>query len=151
VRRRKVIAVVAGSLTLLLDQLSKILIASKLSPGDSVPILGDLLWFGYTRNPRGVFGLSFGPVPLVPVSLIAIAVLFLLLFRMTGRGSAPLAISLILGGAVGNLIDRVRLGEVIDFLDFGLGRYRWPTFNLADAGVTVGALLLLLTGWRRQA
>ncbi len=140
-----------GSLAILaVDQLSKLLISSKLLPGDSIAVLGRFFRLTYIRNPRGVFGLSFGGIPLVPISLVAVAFLLILLFRTTSIGSSPLAISLILGGAVGNLVDRLRLGEVIDFLDFGVGRYRWPTFNLADAGVTVGAILLLLTGWKRK-
>lgn len=144
-------ALLTGSLLLLAaDQLSKFLVSLKLSPEHSIPVLGSFFKLTYLRNPRGVFGLSFGELPLIPLSLVAIALLLIIFLKTPHKGAAPLAISLILGGALGNLVDRLRLGEVIDFLDFGLGRYRWPTFNLADAGVTVGAILLLLTAWKRK-
>lgn len=138
-----------GSVTLLgMDQLSKILISLKLPPGSSIAVFGNFLRLTHIRNPRGVFGLSFGAVPLVPLSLVAIALLLILLFRTTHNGPSSLGISLVLGGALGNLVDRLRFSEVIDFLDFGIARYRWPTFNLADAGVTAGVILLLLKGWK---
>ena len=79
-------------------------------------------------------------------SLVAIGVVIYLFWRLPGGSRREsLALGLVAGGALGNLVDRLRLGEVIDFLDIGVGdRYRWPTFNLADAAVTIGVLLLVL-------
>jgi len=72
-----------------------------------------------------------------------------LLYRHTGQRMFCLAVSLILGGAVGNVVDRIIYGHVVDFLDFYVGRYHWPAFNLADCAITIGAALLIVDELRR--
>jgi signal peptidase II len=100
----------------------------------------------HIRNPNAAFGLSFGRgVPLLPFALLAICILLLAFYKTGSRGGVGLAgLSLVLGGALGNLIDRVRFREVVDFVDIGIGKFRWPVFNVADSCVTVGVILLIL-------
>ncbi len=134
---------------LFLDQLTKILvygITGGLEGGAPIPLIGNLLKISYTTNPRGVFGVPFGPrfMHFLLPGLGAILVLFFgLRTKSNWLGSAY---GLILGGALGNLTDRVRLGYVIDFIDFELRsiRFRWFTFNLADAFIVVGVIMILI-------
>ena len=84
---------------------------------------------------------------LIAVSLIAVALIIGLLARQSAQGLFRIALTLILGGALGNLWDRVAVGEVVDFLDFHLGAWHWPAFNVADSAITIGAILLILDGF----
>jgi signal peptidase II len=114
-----------------------------------IKVLGDFFILKYTTNPGVAFGLNLGSVALnrivfSAVTGVAIIVISIVVWKLTPRQKAHLmALAIILGGAVGNLIDRLRLGQVIDFLEFGVGTWRWPTFNLADAGITVGGISLI--------
>ncbi len=112
--------------------------------GDSKSIIGNILRFTYIRNPNSVFGLRFGG-PFISTALTLIAFIFvtILFFRSDNRFSI-FSLSLIIGGALGNLTDRVFYMEVIDFIDVGIGRWRWPTFNVADSFVTIGLILLII-------
>jgi signal peptidase II len=127
------------------DQFTKYLVVQNLGLASSLNLIGTVVRFTYIRNPNGAFGFSFGPrVPLMPIALLAICILLLVFYRTGSRSAAGLVgLSLILGGAIGNLIDRIRLGEVVDFVDVGVGRFRWPVFNVADSCVTVGVVLLV--------
>ena len=116
-----------------------------MNPGESIPVAGDLVRLTYIHNPGAVFGLTFGGRPLqLALSLLALGLVVAVL-RKTSAGEvrAQVGLSMVLGGALGNLIDRFRLGEVIDFLDVGIGGLRWYVFNVADAFVTVGVFLLM--------
>ena len=130
---------------LLADQISKQIVARLMMPGESVSVLGDFFQFIYVRNPRAAFGISLGGGSFhVVISSVVILFLTVLLWKMRSQeGRVPIALSCILAGAWGNLIDRIRWGEVIDFLSLGIGRYRWPVFNLADLAVTAGAIFLI--------
>lgn len=105
---------------------------------------------------RGVaFGFLSEEGALIPVVLTAFAaivsvVLAVWLLR-AGRAGTVFALGLVIGGAVGNIVDRLRFGAVIDFLDFHVADFHWPAFNLADAGITIGVVLLLLDGLRTPA
>ncbi|HID95109.1 MAG TPA: signal peptidase II [Candidatus Latescibacteria bacterium] len=134
-------------IVLLADQVSKFLVKRSMALGDSVRVLGDLFRFTYIRNPQAAFGVGVGGKPFhILLSTFAILFLLLMLVKIASRkGPVAIALALILGGAVGNLIDRIRTGEVIDFLDLGIGRYRWPVFNFADVGVTVGVIFLVFS------
>ena len=130
---------------LALDQLTKALIVASYQVGDSVAILGPVLSFTRRTNTGGAFSVLQNH----PAALMAITAGVLLLLLLAGprfagsRPSALVALGLIAGGAGGNLLDRLRLGHVVDFLDF----HCWPVFNVADVGITVGAGLLLLTAF----
>jgi len=129
-----------------LDQFSKYLIARNFLLNGSLSLMGGVLRLTYIRNPNAAFGISFGPrIPLLPIALLAICILLLTFYKTGSKGGASLVgLSLILGGALGNLIDRIRFKEVVDFIDIGVGRFRWPVFNIADSCVTVGVVLLIL-------
>jgi signal peptidase II len=115
----------------------------------------------HVRNTGGAFGIfggekgGLGSLLFVVVSLIAIgSILFLFIRLREDEKRLSLSLSLVLSGAIGNLIDRLRLGEVVDFLDFYLFSYHWPAFNIADSAICLGiglmALELLVRDKRKQ-
>jgi signal peptidase II len=143
--RRVIALILICGVIILLDQISKHLIAANLELNDPLNLLGSVVRFTYIRNPNAAFGFSFGSrIPLLPIALFAILVLVLVFYRSSTKTIIGfLGLSAILGGAAGNLIDRIRFKEVIDFIDVGFGTVRWPVFNVADSCVTVGVILLV--------
>lgn len=134
----------AAITALFLDQVTKVAVYGALRPGESVRLIGNLLRIVHSSNEHGVFGINYGPrllyfiLPLIGCLLVVFFAL-----RSRDRWSAT-AYGIILGGALGNLVDRIRLGgNVIDFIDFGIGGWRWYTFNIADSSVVIGVLMLL--------
>lgn len=125
---------------MLLDQVTKYLVMAHLDLGASVPILGGLLYLTLTRNPGGAFGLFQAWTQLLVIVAIIVVVGMLLLVRRKANMSRILTVSvgLELGGAVGNLIDRIRFHYVVDFIDLRV----WPVFNIADIAITIGLFLL---------
>ena len=134
----------------LFDRLTKYLITANLALHDSVRVIPGLFQITHVQNQGAAFGLfADSPVhwkvgALILFSLLALVVVSILLWR-NGHAfsSGGLALALILGGAVGNLWDRVFSGHVVDFLDFYLGNAHWPAFNIADSAIVLGALLLV--------
>ena len=136
---------------LVLDLLTKHLALERLPPGRPVHVVDGFFSLTLVMNP----GLAFGMLAGTPagwrwlvalLSIGALTVLAVVGLRMlpTGGRFTPLALGLIFGGAVGNLIDRARFGAVVDFLDFYWRGYHWPAFNVADSAITVGVALLAL-------
>lgn len=126
------------------DQVSKALVVAQMYPGERIEI-SSLLSLERTSNSGIAFGLA-GHVPSLVLILVAAAIVVVLLLlgtQMKWRGSS-IAIGLILGGALGNLLDRIFRGSVVDFIDLP----HWPTFNLADVAITVGVVLLILGSLR---
>ncbi len=156
-RRRSVGEVIAIVVAIVaLDQATKWLVTQALDLHQSVPIIDGLFSLTYVRNAGAAFGL-FGGLPaairgplFVVLSLGALVVLGILLagLRPEERG-LRIAIAAVLGGAIGNLIDRVREGEVIDFFDVYWRDYHWPAFNIADSCISLGVAALLLFSFRR--
>jgi signal peptidase II len=135
---------------LLLDQLSKHLISAHFQLYQSVPIVPGWLDFSYTLNPGAAFSL-FATMPagfrhafFIALSLAAIVVLTVLLARPATPRSSAIAFALILGGTIGNLIDRLVRGRVVDFIYFHHGWFSYPVFNLADSAITVGVAIVLI-------
>jgi signal peptidase II len=139
----------------LLDQISKTAIDLALEPGETVPISGNFFKITYVLNPGGVFGTKLGSGAFYTiVAIFAIFLAFFFFYRTLEQSWwRGMGWALILGGALGNLIDRFRFGEVLDFLDFDfidiniphvITLDRWPIFNLADAAVTLGMVVVLL-------
>ena len=137
----------AALLVLAADIATKLLIHHNLIAGQrSIPILGDWARLTYIHNPGAAFGLFQGSRWFF-IAVEALSALIILSLALSTRYRDPamqVAFGLILGGAAGNLFDRLWLGVVIDFLDVGIGRHRWPVFNVADSGVTIGVVLLAL-------
>src|SRR6267143_3275666 len=129
---------------LALDQATKALASSHLIMGQPVPILGQFLRLTLVHNSGAAFGLFPGSrLPFILVSVLAIAVVLYLFARDAYRSLwNRVLLGCILGGALGNLVDRIRWGRVVDFIDVGLGSIRWPVFNVADSAVTLGVILL---------
>jgi signal peptidase II len=126
------------------DQLTKAWLVSFLAPGQSVDVLGDTIRLVFSQNNGGLFGLFHGQALVFGlVSLVVVAVIVLYHARTDRSMYLSITLGLLLGGAVGNLIDRLRLGYVVDFVDAGIGATRWYTFNIADTGVSFAIVLLL--------
>lgn len=132
----------AAAATLVIDQLSKLAVVRQMSEGQSEPVLGPYLSRTLQFNPGGAFGLF----PSQTVGLTILGAVIVVVLVTYGRhaanssGSLTVGLGLILGGAAGNLIDRIRLGYVIDFIDL----HFWPVFNVADAAITCGAIILVV-------
>lgn len=146
----------AGAVVIL-DQATKLLVQRAFRLGESLPVLPGFFNLTYVLNPGAAFGLLAGAAAafrgpfFIAVSVLAIAVICYYHARYArGRPLSTVGLALILGGALGNLIDRLRVGMVIDFLDFYLGAYHWPAFNVADSGITVGVGLLLVEMLRER-
>lgn len=135
------------------DQLTKGLIVQSLKLHEALPVLPNFFDLVYVRNKGAAFGILANTEYRVPFFIIttSLAVVFLVWFYRQYRADQVLgrcAVSLVLGGAIGNLIDRVRFGEVVDFLDVHWYQYHWPAFNVADSAICVGVGMLLLAQWR---
>src|SRR6478752_6200942 len=148
--RNLALASVTGGIVFF-DQLSKQQIMQTMRLHESIPVIPNLFSLTYIRNPGAAFGLlagssdAFRMVFFGVTSLFALALLGTILYRLPERDwVGQLSIAGILGGAIGNLIDRLRYGEVIDFLDVYVDTYHWPAFNVADSAISVGVVFLII-------
>ena len=142
---------------LVLDQWSKWLVELHLGDHASIEVIPGLLNFTHVKNTGVAFGLFAtrgNAVGTVILTALGIGALIFVgyYFRITPHGDRPLlaALALILGGAVGNLFDRVLRGAVTDFVDFYFGTYHWHTFNVADSAITIGIGLMILGAFRHR-
>ena len=143
-RPRWVLFAVLAAAVLVIDQLVKAWVAGSFQVGVPVPVLGEALRITVSHNQGALFGLFQGSA--VVFGLVSLLVVGLIVWYEARAGASlivSLALGLLLGGATGNLTDRLRLGYVIDFVDAGLGDVRWFTFNLSDVAID-GAILLLI-------
>jgi signal peptidase II len=130
-----------------LDQASKALAIIYLVPLRPVPIIDSYLQLTLIRNRGAAFGISLGHYSDSLLLIISIAaIIFIVLYYVRSSPAHKWqhrSFGLITGGAIGNVIDRVAKGEVVDFIDCGIGNLRWPIFNVADIAVTLGAIILI--------
>jgi signal peptidase II len=128
---------------IVLDQITKHLVLKYMNPFESIEVF-PFLHIVSVRNTGGAFGMfkSVGSTLFIAVSVMAIIFVIWLLIRAK---EGYFGLSLILGGAIGNLIDRLRYGWVVDFIDFSIGKFHWPAFNVADSALTVGVIVVLLS------
>ena len=134
---------------IVMDQWTKDVVQQRLALYQRVEVVQGFFNLTHVRNPGGAFGIfggekgGLGSWLFVLVSLVAIgSILFLLVKTKEGEKTLSFSFSLVLSGAVGNLIDRLRFGEVVDFLDFYLYSYHWPAFNVADSAICIGIGLM---------
>ncbi len=147
--------VIISIVVLALDQATKFYIDSRFKLFESLTVVENFFNITYVRNKGAAFGIFANSAFRVPffigVSLLAsLGILWYLRRLRREQRLLATALSLIFAGAVGNLIDRIRLGEVIDFLDAHWYQYHWPAFNVADSAITVGVGLLLIDLWREE-
>jgi signal peptidase II len=148
----------AAVVVLLLDRVTKWLIEQRIGLHDSVPVIPGFFRLTHVQNQGAAFGL-FAESPsewkvglLVLFSLVALSIVSALLWRNSHALSMTgMALSLILGGAIGNLWDRLLSGHVVDFLDFYIDSHHWPAFNVADSAIVVGACMLVAEILFKQA
>ncbi len=131
------------------DQLTKAWIVSTLAPGDSISVVGDYLRLVYGQNNGALFGLFRESAVLFGLASLFVIGLIVVYHARSGRSLyMSVVLGLLLGGAIGNLIDRLRLGYVVDFVDAGLGNIRFYTFNVADSAISFAILFLILAALR---
>jgi signal peptidase II len=143
--------------TLLLDQVSKLAIVQSFSLGESKVVIPGCFNLVYIVNRGAAFGflnradITWQRTFFIAATLVAVAVIVHLLRSNTAREPfLTWGLGLILGGALGNLADRIRLGSVVDFLDFHFGARHWPAFNVADIAITVGAFAVIISMYRKR-
>lgn len=132
-------------IVVIIDQSSKLSVKYFFEYGKPHKIIGNFLRLTYIENPGMAFGIEFGGQMFFTVfALMATVIIFVYIVRARSEKlPLRLALALILGGAIGNLIDRFMYGKVIDFIDIGLKNNRWPIFNMADSAVTIGMVILI--------
>jgi len=139
-KRAWLLAALLALAVLAFDQIAKAIAEDKILIGEQIEVLGPLE-FTLTHNRGVAFGLAGGAgAPLVLVTLFALGVVLYLFSRNPSRPWMWVAVGLLAGGAIGNLVDRIRLGHVTDFIDLP----PWPPFNLADVAITFGVILLMI-------
>ena len=152
-KTRLLVGIVGGVVAV--DIITKLLVQQNFRLYEQVNLVGDYFRLTYIYNPGAAFGIHLGPYSrwiFLALSLVALAALVAMFWATPVRDRVRLAsIALICGGAIGNLIDRVRSERgVVDFFDVGIGDLRWPVFNIADIAVTTGAIFLALSLWREE-
>lgn len=141
---------VYSGIVILLDQVTKLVVLKTIPLFQSIPIIPGFFSLTHIQNPGGAFGFlstqtsDIQRLLFLFVSCLAVGLIFYF-YKKTPQEQTWLstAFALVFGGAVGNLIDRVRLGKVVDFLDFYIGNLHWPAFNIADSAVSIGMVIFL--------
>lgn len=137
-----------------LDQLTKVMAVRLLHPGSRVPVIADFFDLTLIYNTGAAFSFLAGASGwqrwfFIILGIAAALFLVVMLARHAGQRLFALGIALILGGAVGNVIDRIRIGKVVDFVLLYHDRFYWPAFNVADSAITLGVTLLIIDEIRR--
>ncbi len=140
-KKSLLITIIAFSV-LALDQLTKLLVAGNMQLGGSVPLIKNVFHLTYIQNTGAAFGVLKGFNMFLIIFSIAVLAAIFYYYKKIAEKDRPVQVlaALVLGGIIGNLIDRIRFGYVIDFLDFRI----WPAFNVADSCITVGVLMLMV-------
>lgn len=125
-----------------LDQVSKFLIVKYVDQVSRIPVIENFFYIVYSRNKGAAWGMFQGGRYFFIAVTIVVSIIMVYMLKKTDSKLLKLSLSFVLGGAIGNFIDRVREGSVVDFLDFYFGSYNFPTFNIADSFVVVGTIML---------
>ena len=156
-KKKAVVLITTVGFVVLLDVITKAYVASTLFLHESFAVIEGFFNITYVRNPGAAFGLLATASPgfraFFFLSVTAVAIILMLYYIGKSRADEMLetfSLSLILSGALGNMIDRVRFGEVIDFIDIYIRSHHWPAFNVADSAISVGAVLLIFSLLRHK-
>ena len=145
------------SIIILLDQVTKLIIQTTFdaNPYKVIHVIKDFFLIRYVENKGAVWGIFSNPshtiIPkiITAFSIIALIAVIYYFLKLEAKCACELtSLSFIIGGAVGNIIDRLYQGYVVDFLDVYIGSYHWPTFNVADSFISIGVVLLIFSIWR---
>ena len=131
-----------------LDQLSKSYIQANMRLGESIPVLPDIFHITYILNPGAAFGLFADQTFFVIGLAVAMVLAVIYFYPAIKKESAwmKIGVGLLVGGAIGNLVDRIQIGKVVDFFDFRI----WPIFNIADIGIVCGAFIIVATAFMEK-
>ena len=138
--------IILSIIFLIVDQITKILVVNSLVPGENIEIIKNIFSIIYTNNTGAAFSILLGKrIFLIVVAVLITGVLLYYIKRNKIEKKIDIiALSFVIGGSLGNLIDRIVRGYVIDFISIKIGNYNFPIFNVADALIVVGVILLLL-------
>lgn len=144
--------IILSTILVIIDQVSKIIVTNTLTNNKSVEVIKSFFYLTYTNNKGAAFSILTGKrILLILVSLIVIGILIYYIKKTKiEKKINKIALSLVIGGSIGNLIDRILKGAVIDFLDFKIFGYNYPIFNLADTFIVIGVFLLLIEMFRKE-
>jgi signal peptidase II len=147
-RARWPIFIGIAAAVLILDQLAKAWLVSTLSPGERIQVVGDFVRLVHSQNTGALFGLFRDQALFFAIVSVGVVAAIVWFHHSSGRNTLlSIALGLLLGGALGNMTDRFRIGYVVDFVDVGLGTLRFYTFNIADSAISLAILLLLITAF----
>lgn len=156
--RKSILLAMVGGIITVLDQVTKKILTSRMALYDSIEIIENFFSLTYLRNPGGAFGIFADQSSrvrfyfFIVFSILAVFVFIYIYFKAPPSDLLlQTSLTFIIGGAAGNIIDRVRLGEVVDFLDFYIGKYHWPPFNVADSAITIGMCLFILHSFKDRS
>mgnify|MGYP001578110825 CR=1 FL=1 len=134
-----------------LDQITKYIVYTNMRYHQSIQVIGDFFMITYTRNSGAAFSIlsnvnsSFRTPFFLSISIVTISLIIIFYKRIAVKGKwYQISFGFILGGAFGNLLDRIRWGNIVDFFDFGIKNIRWPVFNIADSSICIGVGILFL-------
>lgn len=147
-----VTTIIISIILLCIDQISKLLVVNLLTKTDSITIIKNFFYLTYINNDGAAFSILVGKrIFLILIAVLVIAMLIRYIKKNNIQNKLELvSLALIIGGSLGNLMDRVIRGYVIDFLDFKIFNYNFPIFNLADTFIVIGVFLLLLKEIRKE-
>ena len=144
-KRKYIIFLIIGAGILLIDQVTKEFVTQRLALHENVEVIPGFFDFTYVRNTGGAFGILAGKAShlrtglFLTISCVALGIILYLYASIPpGKPWLGAGLAMTFGGALGNLVDRLRFGEVVDFLDFHIGTLHWPAFNVADSAISVG-------------
>jgi len=150
VKKNIIIFIFGAIAVIVLDQITKVVITEKLFMYGTHKVIEGFFSLVYVMNPGAAFGFLAGAPEIFRyfffigiTSLAMLLIIYYILKSKEERLPVIISLTLIFGGAVGNLIDRIRFGAVVDFLDFYIGTWHWPAFNVADSAISIGAVLMV--------
>jgi signal peptidase II len=156
-KNKYVVLATTAAIVVILDAITKTYVSSTMTLHQSFDVIEGFLNITYVRNPGAAFGFLANMSPLFRsiffISITVVVIFMILYYVIKSKDEEILgiyALSLIVSGAAGNLIDRMLFGEVVDFIDVYIGVHHWPAFNVADSAISVGAVLLLFEMFRQK-